>query len=84
MGMRCEYILTIEIQIKILQWLTGVPNVSASLHSSQGVVKAMLVSHKPLKNFPHGEGKETMGSLISKLVNEPLRPFLAYKTTPNV
>jgi hypothetical protein len=40
---------------------------------------AMLVSHGPLKNFPHGEEKGTMGLLIILVCRECILEDLAYE-----
>jgi hypothetical protein len=42
------------------------------------VFNAMLVSHGPLKNFPHGEEKGTMGLLIILLCRECILEDLAH------
>jgi hypothetical protein len=43
------------------------------------VFNAMLVSHGPLKNFPHGEEKGTMGLLIILVCRECIFEDLAHE-----
>jgi hypothetical protein len=57
---------------------TGARVCPMSVHASI-VFKAMLVSHGPSKNFPHGEEKGTMGLLIILVCRECILEDLAHE-----